>query len=272
MSRNGSPSGSRSSGRISAQSPTGCSARSARPATRGARHARPGRTAGLRAARHVRRPFEEIAPIVERSPEAARQLASRARRRVRGAAPVPDADLAGQWEVVEAFLAAARERLRRARRRARPRCRPASDGGRTGLSRVARGAERVAGQCWRSHGCTRGRSWKSTVRSSTAPRARLAPRRRTLLRRGLHGENGKIAELDFLLDPDRIARLDLTGLGGLSRENSARHAGHRVPGTPIAAGCSRIPPRGITPRRADGPWPERGRLHEARGTIDGARL
>ena len=54
-------------------------------------------------------PFDEIAPIVERSPEAARQLASRARRRVRGADPVPDADLTAQWEVVEAFLAAARE-------------------------------------------------------------------------------------------------------------------------------------------------------------------
>jgi RNA polymerase sigma-70 factor (ECF subfamily) len=54
-------------------------------------------------------PFEQIAPIVERSPEATRQLASRARRRVRGAAPVPDADLTAQWEVVEAFLAAARE-------------------------------------------------------------------------------------------------------------------------------------------------------------------
>jgi RNA polymerase sigma-70 factor (ECF subfamily) len=54
-------------------------------------------------------PFEEIAPIVDRSPEAARQLASRARRRVRGAAPDPDADLAAQRRVVDAFLAAARE-------------------------------------------------------------------------------------------------------------------------------------------------------------------
>src|SRR2546426_2963471 len=53
-------------------------------------------------------PFEEIAPIVGRSPEATRQLASRARRRVRGAAPVPDPDLTVQWEIVEAFLAAAR--------------------------------------------------------------------------------------------------------------------------------------------------------------------
>src|SRR5919205_618273 len=54
-------------------------------------------------------PFEQIAPIVERSPEAARQLASRARRRVRGATPPPDADLDAQWEVVDAFLAAARD-------------------------------------------------------------------------------------------------------------------------------------------------------------------
>ena len=53
-------------------------------------------------------PFEEIAEVVDRSPAAARQLASRARRRVRGAAPDPDADLAAQREVVDAFLAAAR--------------------------------------------------------------------------------------------------------------------------------------------------------------------
>src|SRR5262245_65949054 len=54
-------------------------------------------------------PFDEIAPIVERSPEATRQLASRARRRVRGADPSPDVDLTAQWEVVEAFIAAARQ-------------------------------------------------------------------------------------------------------------------------------------------------------------------
>ncbi|MCW2965662.1 MAG: polymerase, sigma subunit, family [Actinomycetia bacterium] len=52
--------------------------------------------------------FEEIAPIVDRTPANARQLASRARRRVRGAEPEPDADLAAQREVVDAFLAASR--------------------------------------------------------------------------------------------------------------------------------------------------------------------
>src|SRR5258706_5065671 len=54
-------------------------------------------------------PFDEIAPIVERSPTAARQLASRVSRRVRGASRVADADLAYQREVVDAFLAASRE-------------------------------------------------------------------------------------------------------------------------------------------------------------------
>jgi RNA polymerase sigma-70 factor, ECF subfamily len=54
-------------------------------------------------------PFSEIAPIVGTTPAAARQLASRARRRVRGAAPVEDGDLAQQRELVNAFLAASRE-------------------------------------------------------------------------------------------------------------------------------------------------------------------
>jgi hypothetical protein len=53
-------------------------------------------------------PFDEIAPVVERSPAAARPLAGRARRQGKGAAPVPDADRALQHEVVDAFLAAAR--------------------------------------------------------------------------------------------------------------------------------------------------------------------
>jgi RNA polymerase sigma factor (sigma-70 family) len=54
-------------------------------------------------------PFDEIAPIVERSPAATRQLASRARRRVQAATPFPDADLGEQRELVDAFLAASRE-------------------------------------------------------------------------------------------------------------------------------------------------------------------
>jgi RNA polymerase sigma factor (sigma-70 family) len=67
-------------------------------------------------------PFDQIAPIVGRSPNAAKMLASRARRRVQSAAPLPDADLARQREVVDAFFAAAREgQLRRVGGGARPR-------------------------------------------------------------------------------------------------------------------------------------------------------
>ncbi|HEY6472679.1 MAG TPA: sigma-70 family RNA polymerase sigma factor [Acidimicrobiales bacterium] len=54
-------------------------------------------------------PFDEIAPIVDRSPEAARQLASRARRRVQGEPTMPDADIEHQRAVVDAFMAAARD-------------------------------------------------------------------------------------------------------------------------------------------------------------------
>lgn len=54
-------------------------------------------------------PFDEIAGVVDRTPAAARQLASRARRRVQGADPVPDPDLARKREIVNAFLAAARD-------------------------------------------------------------------------------------------------------------------------------------------------------------------
>jgi RNA polymerase sigma factor (sigma-70 family) len=155
-------------------------------------------------------PFEEIAPIVERSPEATRQLASRARRRVRGAAPAPDADLTAQWEVVEAFLAAARDGdfdalvavldpdvvLR-------------ADGGLTGLSRHVQGAETVARQAlmWSRVDLTMRRALINSAAGMVA---------------FLHGEpfsiaavtvrNGKIVELDFLADAERIARLDLTVL------------------------------------------------------------
>ena len=54
-------------------------------------------------------PFDEIAPLVDRSPQATRQLASRARRRVQGAAPAPDPDLERQRAVVDAYFAAARQ-------------------------------------------------------------------------------------------------------------------------------------------------------------------
>ena len=119
-------------------------------------------------------PFDEIAPIVDRSPAAARQLASRARRRVQGAAPVPDADLGRQREVVDAFLAAARsgdfealvavldpDVVLRADAGALP----------AGTSRAVRGAEAVAGRRSRSRGgstCTCSRHWSTALPAPSA--------------------------------------------------------------------------------------------------------
>src|SRR6478752_3564483 len=91
-------------------------------------------------------PFDEVAPIVGRTPVATRQLASRARRRVQGA-PVPDVDLDGQWAVVDAFLAAARAGdFRRLLEVLDPEVELRSDGGeaRPDLSGSFRGAEVVA--------------------------------------------------------------------------------------------------------------------------------
>jgi RNA polymerase sigma-70 factor (ECF subfamily) len=157
-------------------------------------------------------PFEEIAPIVERSPEATRQLASRARRRVRGTAPVPDADLTAQWEVVDAFLAAARhgdfdalvavldpEVVLRA------------DGGPTGLSRHVQGAEAVAGQAmlWSRVDLTLRRA---LVNGAAGMVTFLHGRPFSIA--AVTIENRRIVEIDFLADPERIARLDLTVLDG----------------------------------------------------------
>ncbi len=109
-------------------------------------------------------PFDEIAPIVGRTPTAARQLASRGRRRVQATPTAPDPDLGRQREVVDAFFAAARaRRLRAARRGTRPRRRLAlgrrrararrldggagSGGGRPARDDVRRGSPPTSGRC-----------------------------------------------------------------------------------------------------------------------------
>jgi RNA polymerase sigma factor (sigma-70 family) len=157
-------------------------------------------------------PFEEIATIVDRSPDAARQLASRARRRVRGSAPAPDADLAAQWEVVDAFLAAARDGdfdalvavldpdvvLR-------------ADGGRATPSREVRGAEAVAGQAlmWSRVDLTAHRVLVNGAVGMISTRDGQPFSIAAVTVRG-----GRIVEMDFLADPERLAQLDLTVLDG----------------------------------------------------------
>jgi RNA polymerase sigma-70 factor (ECF subfamily) len=156
-------------------------------------------------------PYEDIAPIVERSPEATRQLASRARRRVRGAAPVPDADLTAQWEVVDAFLAAARQGNFDALVAVLdPDVVLRADGGRTGLTQHLRGAATVASEAlfWSRVDLT---ARRALVNGAAGMVAFVHGRPYSVA--AVTVRNGKIAELDFLTDPERIAQLDLTVLG-----------------------------------------------------------
>ena len=158
-------------------------------------------------------PFAEIAPIVGRSPAAARQLASRARNRVRGAAPAPETDLASQREVVDAFLAASRggdfdallavldpEVVLRA------------DNGAAGASRLVRGARAVAGQALTY---SRLAPFSRPALVNGAPGAVTAPGGVPRAIMGFTVAGGKIVEIDILADPERLGRLDLRAvLGG----------------------------------------------------------
>jgi len=157
-------------------------------------------------------PFDEIAPIVERSPEATRQLASRARRRVQGTAPTPDADLNAQWEVVDAFLAAARNGDFDALVAVLdPDVQLRADAGVTGLSRYTRGAETVAGQAlmFSQLDLTMRRALINGAAGIVSLRNGRPFSVGAMTVRG-----GRIVEIDILADPERLAELDLTVLDG----------------------------------------------------------
>jgi RNA polymerase sigma factor (sigma-70 family) len=155
-------------------------------------------------------PFDDIASIVDRSPEAARQLASRARRRVQGGTTVPDADLDSQREVVEAFMAAARDGdfdalvavldpdvVLRADFGPRP-------GG--GL-RETRGAAAVAGQARtysRMDLLVRPVLVNGAIGSVSLLNGEL------FSVGGFTVSGGKIVEIDILADPERLRLVDLT--------------------------------------------------------------
>jgi RNA polymerase sigma factor (sigma-70 family) len=157
-------------------------------------------------------PFDEIAPIVGRSPTAARQLASRARRRVRGDAPVPEADLDRQREVVDAFLAAAREgdfealvelldpdvvlRVDRGAARLHP-------------SREAQGAAAVVE---RTRIFAGGARFARPALVNGAAGFVVAPAGRPVAVVGLTVAKGKIVEIDVLADRARLRELDLAVL------------------------------------------------------------
>ena len=154
-------------------------------------------------------PFEEVAPIVERSPAATRQLASRARRRVRGATPVPDPDLTRQREVVDAFLAAARngdfdallavldpDVVFRA-----DRGRSAVSGAPSTVTGAVAVAEQVLARAPRFAGFAR----PAVVNGSAG--LIVIPRDRPIAVIGFTVAHGRIAEIDLVADPDKLTAL-----------------------------------------------------------------
>ena len=157
-------------------------------------------------------PFDEIGPIVGRTPAAARQLASRARRRVQGAAPVPDADLAEQRRVVEAFTAAARGGdLTALIEVLHPDVVIRTDGGATRPSTVLRGRDVVArGAIEFSR--LGAHNVDAIINGAPAAVAMLDGEPISIAVFTVSG--GQIIGLDILADPQRIAALDLTVLGG----------------------------------------------------------
>ena len=155
-------------------------------------------------------PFDEIASIVDRSPEAARQLASRARRRVQGETATPDADLDTQREVLDAFLAAAREGDFEALLEVLDPdvvLRTDRGAGSIGASRVVRGAANVASRALAFSRLDI--EVRPALVNGAVGTVSLRDGRPFAIA-GLTIRNRRIVELDFLADPERLNQLDLT--------------------------------------------------------------
>jgi RNA polymerase sigma-70 factor (ECF subfamily) len=156
--------------------------------------------------------FDEIAPLVDRSAGAARQLASRARRRVQSRAPNAERDLRQQRRVVEAFLAAVRDGdLARIVAVLDPDIVLRADGGPlAGATRLVRGAQDVAAQAERFS-----RIGLSNQMVLVNGHVGLVSRRadgRPFAVIGFTIGGGKIVEMDILADPERLGRLDLSAI------------------------------------------------------------
>jgi len=156
--------------------------------------------------------FEEIAPVVDRSVVATRQLASRARRRVQGQAPTSDADLRQQRRVVDAFMAAVRDGDFEALVTVLdPEIVLRADGGAVkGMSRLVRGASAVAAQA--AMFSKLGLSNHIVLVNGNIGVVSRLPDGRVLSVIGFTIAGGKVVEMDILADPDRLARLDLSAI------------------------------------------------------------
>ena len=158
--------------------------------------------------------FDEIAPIVDRSPVAARQLASRARRSVKSGAPNAQRDLGQQRRVIDAFMAAAREGdFERLVAVLDPDIVLRADGGAlAGLSRVVRGASAVASQA--ATFSSSGLSNQLVLVNGNLGFVSRRPDGRVFAVIGFTIAGAKVVEMNILADPDRLARLDLSAIEG----------------------------------------------------------
>jgi Sigma-70, region 4 len=158
--------------------------------------------------------FDEIAPIVDRSAVAARQLASRARRRVQGQAPTSDADLRTQRRVVDAFLAAVRDGDFEALVAILdPAIVLRADGGAVkGMSRLVRGAQAVVAQA--ATFSKIGLSNQVVLVNGNIGLVCRLPDGRLFAVIGFTIAGGKVVQMDILADPERLSRLDLSAIEG----------------------------------------------------------
>ncbi|HEX5859786.1 MAG TPA: sigma-70 family RNA polymerase sigma factor [Microbacterium sp.] len=160
-------------------------------------------------------PFGEIAEIVGRTPEASRQLASRARRRVRGSAPVPDRDLRRRREVGDAFLAASRDgRFEDLLALLDPDVVLRVDEGDGVAPRIVHGAEAVSRQAF-AHSQLAQFSRPALVNGD--PGGVVVQDGVTTAIVALTVADGRIVAMDILADPRRRANLDLSEFGGEHR-------------------------------------------------------
>jgi RNA polymerase sigma-70 factor (ECF subfamily) len=156
--------------------------------------------------------FEEIAPIVDRSAIATRQLASRARRRVQGQAPTSETDLRKQRRVVDAFLAAVQNGDFEALVTVLdPQIVLRADGGALkGMSRLVRGAQAVMAQA--ASFSKLGLSNQVVLVNGNIGVVSRLPDGRVLSAIGFTIADGKVVEMDILADPERLSRLDLSAI------------------------------------------------------------
>jgi RNA polymerase sigma-70 factor (ECF subfamily) len=154
--------------------------------------------------------FDEIAELIERSPAAARQLASRARRRVKDHAPTPDPDLGKQRVVVDAFFAAARDgNLEALVAVLDPDVIRRADGGAALPIPVLHGPRDVAAQA--ATIAEFARFGRPVLVNGTAGALAIADGK-VFSVMAFTVVDGRIVSIDVLLDPDRVAELDLASL------------------------------------------------------------